>query len=138
MLPRMKIAIALAVLAQVQIVGGISIQLPVIKFEAPPPLVVVEPGIQVVQDYDDEVYFVDGWYWCRRDGNWFRTRDHHGGWVYIEQRGVPVNIVKVPPGKYKHYKVKKQTVLVPAGGGGRGVVVQEKVKVKHGGGHGKH
>ena len=64
--------------------GEVSVQIgipaPSIRFEAPPPLVVVEPGIQVVQDYDDEVFYVDGWYWHRRGGYWFRTNDWHGGW----------------------------------------------------------
>lgn len=84
----------------------IEIRLPVIRFEAAPPLVVVSPGIQVVEDYGDEVYFVDSWYWVRHDGRWYRARDHRGGWVFVE-RGVPTRLVKLQPGKYKHFKGKK-------------------------------
>jgi hypothetical protein len=86
--------------AQVQI----NVQLPTITFNAPPPLVVVEPGIQVVEDYDDEVFFVDGWYWCRRGPQWYRTRDHHGGWVVAEARVVPAPIVRIEPGRYRRWR----------------------------------
>lgn len=86
-------------LAQVKI----DIVLPTIVFEAPPVLVVVQPGVQVVEDFDDEVFFVDGWYWCRRDGRWFRTKSHRGGWVFVE-RGVPMSLVKLPPGQYRKWK----------------------------------
>jgi hypothetical protein len=117
--------------AQIQVV----IPLPVIRFEAPPPLVVVQPGVQVVEDYDDEVYFVDNWYWVRRDDHWFRARDHRGGWVVVERNVVPATIISVPRGKYRKYKVTKTTVVGPGGG----VVKVKEVKVKHGGGgKGKH
>jgi len=72
----------------------------------PPPLVVVEPGIQVVPDYEEEIFFVDNWYWVRRDGRWWRTRDYHGGWAYMP-RGVPPGLSRIPPGKYRHWKAEK-------------------------------
>ena len=41
-----------------------------------------EPGVQVVEDNDEEVFFVDGYYWHPGpDGVWFRTRTWRGGWV---------------------------------------------------------
>jgi hypothetical protein len=98
--------IASPVFAQVQVgVGvGVSIPLPTIHFDVAPPLVVVQPGVQVVRDYGDEVFFVDGWYWCRRDNYWFRTRDYRGGWVVAERNYVPATLVRIPPGHYKHYR----------------------------------
>lgn len=96
------IVLATPALAQVEV--RIDVALPTIVFEAPPPLVVVQPGVQVVPEYDDEVFFVDGWYWCRRDGRWFRTKTHRGGWVVVEQRGVPVTLVKLAPGQYRKWK----------------------------------
>jgi len=92
--------------ASAQVDVQVHVAAPAIRFEAAPPLVVVEEGVQVVPDYDEEVFFVDGWYWCRSSGVWFRTRDHRGGWVVVERRYVPVALVKIPPGKYKHHKVK--------------------------------
>lgn len=75
-----------------------------IGFPTPPPLVVVRPGIQVVPDYEEEIFFTRGWYWLRRDERWYRTRDHRGGWVVVPRRVVPVALVKEPPGHYKHWR----------------------------------
>ena len=75
-----------------------------IGFPTPPPLVVVRPGIQVVPDYDEEVFFTRGWYWLRRDERWYRTRDHRGGWVAVPRSVVPVALVREPPGHYKHWR----------------------------------
>ena len=113
------VLVATPALAQVRVGVDVQIPLPTIVFEVPPPLVVVSPGVRVVEDYDDEVFFVDGWYWCRRDAHWFRTRNHRGGWVVVERRYVPATLVKVPPGHYKRYKVKRGApapgpVFVPA------------------------
>jgi hypothetical protein len=69
-----------------------------------PPLVVVEPGVSVVGDFDDEVFFVDGYYWVRQDRSWYRTRDHRGGWGRMDARQVPRSIVQYPPGRYRHYR----------------------------------
>ena len=109
--------------AQVQI----NFQLPTITFSAPPPLVVVEPGVQVVEDNDEEVFFVDNYYWVRRGPRWYRTRDHHGGWVVVDGPGVPASIVRVPEGKYRRYKHHKEDEENESGKG--------KFKEKH---HGKH
>lgn len=69
-----------------------------------PPLIVVQPGISVVGDLDEEVFFADGYYWARRDGAWIRTRDHRSGWTRVEPRYVPGPIVRAPPGRYRHYR----------------------------------
>lgn len=103
--------------AQVQI--KIDVALPTIVFEAPPPLVVIQPGVQVVEDSDDEVFFVDSWYWVRRDGRWFRTKDHRGGWVLVEDRGVPMTIVRLPPGQYRKWKHVKVEALGKKKGKGK-------------------
>ncbi len=95
--------LAVPALAQVQI----NLPLPTIRFDVPPPLVVVTPGVQVVPDYDDEVFFSDGWYWVNRQDRWYRTRDHRGGWVVVERQYVPQTIVVLPRGKYKRWKADK-------------------------------
>jgi hypothetical protein len=118
----------LATSASAQVQVQINIPLPTISFTAPPPLVVVQPGVQVVEDADDEVFFVDGWYWCRREDHWFRTRSHTGGWAVVEPRLVPRTIVAVPPGQYRRWKHgRPATVIVDPPGPGK-----VKVKVKHG------
>ena len=82
----------------------VNIPLPVIRFEAPPPLVLVTPGIQVVPEHEEEIFFVDGFYWHRRDNHWFKSKDHHGNWVVVEERGVPPGLVKLKVGEYRHFK----------------------------------
>lgn len=78
---------------------------PVVRFEAPPPLVEVEPGVRVVRDCDDEVFFTGGWYWhAGPDGTWYRTRSYRGGWVAAPRHAVPVAIVRMPRGQYRHFR----------------------------------
>lgn len=78
---------------------------PAIRFEAPPPLTVVEPGVQVVRDSDEEVYFTGGYYWhAGPDGTWYRTRSYRGGWVVAPRHMVPGAIVRIPRGQYRHYR----------------------------------
>jgi hypothetical protein len=91
--------IGLPALARAQAAVDIRIDLPLIL----PRLVVVSPGIQVVPDIDDEVFFVDGYYWARRDRGWYRSRSHRSGWVLVP-RGVPAALVKMPKGKYRRWK----------------------------------
>jgi len=82
--------------------GGafLSLNLPAVL----PGLVVVEPGVSVVRDYDEEVFFVDGYYWVRQDRSWYRARDHRGGWGRMDEGRVPAAIVRSPPGRYRHYR----------------------------------
>jgi hypothetical protein len=78
---------------------------PTVRFEAPPPLVEVQPGVQVVEDCDDEVFFSAGWYWHPGpNGVWYRARSWRGGWVAAPPRVVPAAIVRMPRGEYRHYR----------------------------------
>lgn len=107
----------------------IGVQLPTVTFEAPPPLVVVQPGIQVVPDYDEEVFFVNNSYWVRRGPQWYRSADHRGGWVVVQAPRVPRVLVGLPPGHYRRYH-RADTVIVNPPGPGR-----IKIKNHHRGGH---
>ena len=92
---------------QGRVVGGqaaFTLSLPTVL----PPLIVVEPGISVVRDLDEEVFYADGYYWARRDGTWIRARDHRRGWVRVEPRHVPAPIYRSPPGRYRHYRGEGQ------------------------------
>jgi hypothetical protein len=95
-------ALALAstpALAQAQATATFSINLPVIL----PRLVVVQPGIQVVPDQDVEVFYVDGYYWTRRDDRWYRSANHRGGWSHASH-GVPPGLTRMQPGHYRRYR----------------------------------
>ena len=91
-------------IAQAQIDVRVHIPLPTLRFEVAPPLVVVSEGLQVVPDHPEEVFYVDSWYWHRTGGRWYRARDHRGDWVLVERRRVPVMLVGIPAGTYKHHK----------------------------------
>ena len=43
--------------------GAFTLSLPVVL----PPLIVVQPGVSVARDMDDEVFYADGYYWARQD-----------------------------------------------------------------------
>src|SRR5262245_44155441 len=116
----------LALMMQVQV----RVTVPTVRFEAAPPMVQVQPGVMVVQDYDEEVFFVGGRYWMRGgDGRWYRATDYRGGWVVVEPRVVPVTIVRMPPGRYKHHHGKQEKFRVANRDGS---VTEYKVKQKHG------
>jgi hypothetical protein len=69
-----------------------------------PPLIVVQPGVSVVSDIDQEVFYSDGYYWARQDRGWYRTQDHRRGWAPVEERYVPAPIARSPPGQYRRYR----------------------------------
>jgi hypothetical protein len=115
-----------ALLMQVQV----RVAVPTVRFEVAPPVVEVQPGVMVVRDYGEEVFFVDGRYWMRTpDGRWYRANDYRGGWVVVEPRVVPAPIVRMPPGRYKHHRGKPEKFRVANGDGS---VTEYKVKQKHG------
>jgi hypothetical protein len=91
--------LALPAPARSQVSVQIQLGLP-----AAPPLVVVQPGIQVVENWDEEVFFTGGYYWVRRDEYWYRAPRPRATFVYVEPRRVPPGLVRLPPGHYKHYR----------------------------------
>jgi hypothetical protein len=105
--------------ASAQVVSAeVTIAAPTIQFEVAPPLVFVGPGVQVVEGYDEEIFFTGGWYWCRRGDVWFRTHDYHGGWIVAPRRYVPARIMRVPPGHYRNYYPNPGRPVYRGGGGG--------------------
>jgi hypothetical protein len=89
--------------AQVSASAEIRFDLPVVL----PQLVVVSPGVQVVPSVPHEVFVVDGFYWVRHDGAWYRSKSHRGGWALVKAGKVPPGLVRIPPGKYKNWKPEK-------------------------------
>ncbi len=96
------LAVAVSLLpaaARAQVDVNIRLALPVA-----PPLVVVQPGVQVVENYQEEVFFTNGWYWVRRDDRWWRARTPRATFVYVEPQYVPRAIYRLPPGQYRHWR----------------------------------
>lgn len=68
-----------------------------------PDLVEVSPGVQVVADYDDSVFYSDGYYWRNDGGNWYRSTYYSGGWGYYASP--PRAIISInQPYRYRNYR----------------------------------
>jgi hypothetical protein len=54
---------------------------PRIEISAPPRLVVIpETYVYAAPDIDEDIFFVDGWWWRPWQGGWYRSRQHSSGW----------------------------------------------------------
>jgi hypothetical protein len=72
-------------------------------YAATPDLVTVQPGVQVVADYDEPVFFTDGFYWRFYDGYWYRSNNYAYGWSYWDRP--PVAVLRIDrPYAYTHYR----------------------------------
>jgi len=68
-----------------------------------PAMVEVSPGVMVIEDYDQPVFYSDGFYWMYSGGVWLRSGYHNRGWVrgYAAPRAV-IGIRN--PRMYVHYR----------------------------------
>lgn len=81
-----------------------------------PDMVAVSPGVQVIADYDEPIFYADGFYWANRGGAWYRSSYYTGGWIYYARPpGVIVSIHN--PHAYRHYRPHG---WAPRGGGRHG------------------
>ena len=101
--PIRKLALALALTGLAAPAAGAEVWIQMNLPAVLPPLVVVQPGVQVVQGYDQEIFFVGGYYWVRRDGYWYRAHDYRARWYYVRPARVPAALVRLPPGHYRHW-----------------------------------
>ena len=78
----------------------------------PPSMVLIEPGVYVVADYDRPVFYTSGYYWLYTDGYWMRSYTYSGGFVRV--RSVPYGVRRIhrpyayvryrPQGRVRHYR----------------------------------
>ncbi len=67
-----------------------------------PELIEISPGVQVIADYDEPVFYSDNYYWRFDGGVWYRSQDHRRGWVRYE--AVPERVRRIDrPSAYIHY-----------------------------------
>ena len=74
-----------------------------ISFHTQPTLAVIQPGVQVVVDHDEEVFYADHHYWAHRGGEWYRARHHSHAFAYVERDRVPAALLSFELGHYRHY-----------------------------------
>jgi hypothetical protein len=68
-----------------------------------PDLVAVGPGVSVIADYDEPIFYANGFYWWNYGGYWYRSGYYTGGWVYVDSP--PVVIARIgSPYYYRHYR----------------------------------
>lgn len=68
-----------------------------------PALVEVSPGVQVIADYDEPIFFSDGLYWRSYGGVWYSSRVYNGGWAVNYNAPYAVRGIS-NPGMYAHYR----------------------------------
>ncbi len=68
-----------------------------------PDLVEVAPGVQVVADYDEPVFYADGAYWRSSSDGWYRSDNYASGWVFAASP--PEAVVRIQsPNAFIHYR----------------------------------
>lgn len=67
-----------------------------------PDLVYVSPGVQVIADWDEPIFYSDGYYWRNGGGVWYRSSYYDRGWVYARPPGAVLSIHS--PHVYRHYR----------------------------------
>jgi hypothetical protein len=71
--------------------------------EPQPELVYVSPGVYVIADYDEPVFYSDNYYWAYRGGVWYRSSYYTRGWVRV--RSTPYVIARIDrPHAYVRYR----------------------------------
>ena len=76
-----------------------------------PELAYVAPGVQVIADYNEPIFYSDGYYWRSSGNAWYRSPYYTGGWVYASPPPAVLRIDR--PYAYAHYR--------PSGWHGRAV-----------------
>jgi hypothetical protein len=67
-----------------------------------PDLVYVSPGVSVVADYDEPVFYSDNYYWRYNNNNWYRSNYYDRGWSYARP---PIAVGRIQsPYAYRHYR----------------------------------
>ena len=112
---------------------------PAIRWETRPPRVYVAPGMWVVGDSDDEVFYQGGWYWAHSHDRWYRSHGRRGGWVVVEDRHVPGPLLRYPPGQYRRYHAPEHArTMVPPGWGRRAERAEYRHEERHQEGREEH
>jgi hypothetical protein len=71
-------------------------------YYAQPDLAYVAPGVSVIADYNEPIFYSDGFYWRNYNNSWYRSGYYTGGWV---SAAAPYGIVNIrTPGAYVRYR----------------------------------
>ncbi len=108
-----RILLITFVLATAALTSGCVVRGQVRARSTAPELVYVRPGVQVVYDHDEPVFYSDSYYWRYHNGLWYRSSVHYGGWT--RARSVPVAVRRVDnPRTYVRYRGRGSVQRGPA------------------------
>lgn len=70
----------------------------------PPTLAYVGPGLWVVADYNEPIFYSDGYYWLYDDGFWYQSVGYADGWVAVDAAVLPPPVRRLDrPNAYVRY-----------------------------------
>src|SRR5258706_5384638 len=58
-----------------------------------PEFVDVSPGVQVIYDYDEPIFYSDNFYWRYTGNTWYRSNTYNGGFVVYND--VPYSVRRI-------------------------------------------
>ena len=67
-----------------------------------PDLVYAAPGVQVIADYDEPIFYSDSFYWRWDGSTWYRSSNYRGGWIHAAPPRAVIQIRE--PRGYVHYR----------------------------------
>lgn len=79
-----------------------------------PDLAYVSPGVYVVADYDQPVFYTNNLYWRYDNGTWYQSRYYDRGWRYSRPPSALVTINR--PYAYVRYRGNVHYEARPNGG----------------------
>ena len=89
----MLVSAALSGCAGVAYTGTVAVETP--------DLVYVGPGVHVIADYDEPIFFADGFYWWYYGTTWYRSTYYTGGWIVASPPSV---MLSIETHRYRHYR----------------------------------
>lgn len=92
--------------AQVQVT--VAVPVPTFEFEIGAPLVYAAPGVYVLPQSDEEVFYTGGWYWAHHGDRWYRSHGRHRGWVVMDNGYVPMPLMRMERGHYRRWQAPPQ------------------------------
>jgi hypothetical protein len=77
--------------------AAVYVNLPAIRFAAPPEVVVI-PGtyVYMIPNRDEDILFFQGYWWRPYEGRWYRASNYNGRWSYIGPSRVPGGLRGLP------------------------------------------
>ena len=67
------------------------------------PRLVYVSVVQVIEDYDEPIFYSSNMYWRYDGGVWYQSRYHTSGWVRVTSPPAPILRIE-RPAMYVHYR----------------------------------